>query len=315
MGSLAHVSRASWLAIVIVGCSSSSSSTTGGGNGSNATTAAQAVAQALCDRTQACAPALVQGLYGDVAACVTRATATLVPGIGAKGSAVTAAELNACAAALPSASCGDLLSNKLPDACTPPAGTLADGAACAADAQCVGKHCKVAAGKTCGTCAPRADAGGACVIATDCAAGLTCLNGTCAKPGVSGAACSATAPCRADFVCRGGTCAAPVAAGTACADGEGCDELHGIVCSVTSKKCVTVTYGGTNAGCGIVPAGLELCAGSGFCKGFKAPNYQGTCVAAAEEGAACDLTNGPYCVAGATCVDGKCALQDPAKCQ
>ncbi len=315
MGTLARISRASWLALVIVGCSSSSSVTPAGGNGSSATTAAQAVAQALCDRTQACAPALLQGLYGDVGTCVTRVTATFAPGLSAKGSAVTATELNACAAALPAASCGDLLSNRLPDACTPPAGTLADGAACGVDAQCATKHCKLAAGKTCGTCAARAEVAGTCVAATDCAAGLTCVNGVCAKAGTSGSACSATAPCRPDFVCRGGACAAPVTAGTACADGEGCDELHGVVCSVVSKKCVTVTYGATNAACGLVPSGLELCAGSGFCKGAKAPSYQGTCIAAAEDGAACDLTNGPYCGAGATCVDGKCALVDPAKCQ
>lgn len=313
MASLARASMASWFVLVIVGCSSSSSSPTG--SGSSTGNSAQAVAQALCDRTQACAPALLQGLYGDVANCVTRVTATFAPGLTAKGSAVTAAVLDACASALPAASCGDLLSNRLPDACTPPAGTLADGAACAVDAQCATKHCKIALGKTCGTCAARSEAAGACVVATDCAPGLTCISGACAKLGTSGSACSATAPCRPDFVCRGGACAAPVAAGATCADGEGCDELHGVVCSAASKKCVNVTYGGTNAACGLVPSGLEVCAASGYCKGVKAPSYQGTCVAAAEEGAACDLTNGPYCNAGAVCVDGKCAVIDPAKCQ
>ena len=303
-------------------CSSSSSSPPPAG--SDAGDAAQGVspqqaagdaASAFCARANACAPAVVTLSYGDVTACTSRLTALYLPVFGANGATLTAAQTEACAQALPSVSCADLLSHQTADACKPTGGTLTDGAACSADWQCKANHCKAPLGQVCGTCAARAQAGGPCGVVEDCDYGLTCANGSCAKFGASGDTCGATQPCRADLVCRSGKCAAPVGAGEACAQGDGCDDNHGIVCDVGTKKCVSLTFGGPNAACGAVSGGLEACSAGGFCKGLAAPAYQGTCQAAAADGAACDATKGPNCIAGAICVSGTCTPPDPAKCK
>jgi hypothetical protein len=45
-----------------------------------------------------------------------------------------------------------------------------------------------------------------------------------------------------------------------------------------------------------------------------APTYEGTCVAAAADGAACDPTNGPMCTDPAVCVNSVCEVPDPTMC-
>jgi hypothetical protein len=302
---------------LVLGCSSSTNgrAVAPDGGGSPSGNEVEASAKAICERTNACAPALITTLYGDVTACTARLAAGFTLGVGANGSTASPVATSACAQAIPGITCADLLSNQIATACRPVAGTLTDGAACAADGQCATAHCKIALGQTCGTCAKRGAASAECGLADDCEYGLTCAGGKCTSYGASGAACSANAPCRGDLVCRGGKCGTAAATGEACAEGDGCDELHGVICSVAKKKCVPVSYGGGNAACGIVPSGVELCASSGFCKGLEAPKYQGTCVAAAADGESCDLTNGPFCKPGAVCTSGKCVLPDPAKCR
>src|SRR5512140_339427 len=136
-------------------CSTSSSSGFSGGDGggdssSGGTTldkAANALAAAYCARTQACASAVVSIGYGDVATCTSVFAADVVRANKGTGVTETPDQINACATALAQLSCGDFLARKTAAACKVPAGTLADGAACSADAQCQGTRCKVAFGQ------------------------------------------------------------------------------------------------------------------------------------------------------------------------
>jgi len=51
-----------------------------------------------------------------------------------------------------------------------------------------------------------------------------------------------------------------------------------------------------------------VCGAAGLC-------VNGKCVAAAADGAACDATNGPPCMADAVCAGSKCVVPDPAACK
>jgi hypothetical protein len=307
------------LAVVVLGCSGSTSSIGGGSDSGAAVTTDQAatdVANAYCNRAQACAPAYITISFGDGATCTTRLKATLLPGMGATGSTETPAQYEACAASVPSATCDDLLARTLPAPCQPVPGTLAIGAACAVDGQCASTHCGLPANAACGTCVGLAGAGGACNVDDDCQDGMTCQSNACVAYGAENAMCDTTHPCLPDLGCKSGACTAPSPAGTACQSGAECDNLHGVFCNPVSMMCEAVSFAGANAACGLVNMQLVVCTGPGsLCTGETAPSYAGSCVPYAADGAACDATNGPLCNAGAVCVGGKCAVPDPSQCQ
>jgi hypothetical protein len=290
----------------------------GGAEGAGAISADQAAqdaASAYCNRTQACAPAYITDVFGDVPTCTARFKAVLLPVFASNGSSATPAHIEACAQAIPQMSCADLLGRNLPSACATLPGTLADGAPCAADPQCQGTRCKVPANAVCGTCTEPAAAGAACGVDSDCQPAMACVNGTCIAYGNQDALCDSSHPCRPDLACASGSCTAPRPAGVACQMSDECDILHGVFCNPLSSKCESVSFTGTNAACGIVNQGVVLCAGPGSqCAGVVAPSYQGTCSAPAADGAACDATNGPFCKPGAACASGMCQVPDPALC-
>lgn len=290
----------------------------GGSDAASSVTAAQAsadAATAFCARIQSCAPAYLSIGYGDVATCNTRFAKSILPSIGANGSAATPAMLETCAKAIANASCGDLLSRNLPAECRKP-GTLADGSACATDDQCLNMRCKVAPNAVCGTCGSHAAAGASCAVDEDCDFGAKCVNGTCAAYGKQGDPCSATRPCRADLACRSGSCAAPAATGDACTAFEECDVLHGVGCNPVTKKCEAFSFAQPGNACGFVSSQIVVCQGpGGDCVGATQQNPKGTCKAPAADGAACDNTNGPLCASPAVCMGGICTLPDPAACK
>ena len=314
----------------VAACSSSSSpaKTTTGDGGSDAATVtidkvATDAAQAYCARLQACAPSVLQAFYGDVATCAVAFSGDVVRGYHGTGVTQTPDQVAACAAAIPQATCADLLSRKTPAACKPAAGTLADGAACAADVQCQGSRCKVALGQTCGVCGAPGAAGTACGIDNDCGDGLACVANKCTAYGDEKATCDATHPCRLDLACNAGACGAPNPVGTACTAADGCNAAMGIVCNPQSKKCDTLASGGPNAPCGFVGGHIAQCTSGSLCVAINTTTYQGTCSKAAAVGAACDTAAGPTCAPGAICacasnVDGGCAgtckQRDPAAC-
>jgi hypothetical protein len=321
------MARRAAILLMFLGCSNSSGSgfgTDAGGNGPTFEETAGELAKAYCDRGQACAPAALRVADGDVATCQTRFVAAIVPTLGASGAVVTPAQLRACAQALPGVSCADFLARKSAPECKLPAGTLADGAPCAADMQCAGTRCRIAVNHACGTCGSHAGAGGPCAVDDDCDPGLGCVNAVCTSFGSENDACDATHPCRPGLGCVSGKCGAPSAIGAACASSAECDGTHGVFCGAVSKQCDAVTFDSPNQACGIVQQHLALCAGpGGYCAGLSSSKIQGTCLAPAADGAACDAVNGPLCNAGAVCVcsgsdagcAGTCSLPSPSACR
>lgn len=306
----------------VLGCSGSTAdvggSADGGADSASAVSADQAAtdaANALCARYDACAPLYMEA-FGGKTTCATRMKGTASAILSAPGTSTTPATLEACAQAIAGATCADVLGRSLPDVCRAKPGALADGAACGDDGQCKGTRCKIPANGTCGTCGAPSAVGGACAVDDDCAPGLACTNQACAKYRAEGEVCDAARPCRPDLACSGGACVARKAVGDACtSDPDICDNLHGAFCNATSGKCEAVTF--TPSGtCGLVASHLVACSGAGAtCRGIAPPMYQGTCVAGAADGTACDEANGPKCQAPAVCSGGTCKLVDPAACK
>jgi hypothetical protein len=281
-----------------------------------ADTACEQFSDALCKRIQECAPIFIQYSYGDVATCSARSKLSCVPTVNAPGSALSGAQIAACANALPTPSCDDLLARAIPDDCRARPGNFADGQACADDNQCTNKKCKKKKDASCGVCSSPVAAGGACDVDDNCDYGLLCAkNGVCVSPGAGGAICDANHVCRASFICRGGTCVQAPAEGTACnPSAQDCSFAKGDFCDPTAQVCKPLGMVQGGQACGIVSQALALCAASGTCK-VPAGLAQGTCVGASADGQPCDATNGPACTPPATCDSGACKIPDPAACK
>jgi hypothetical protein len=120
--------------------------------------------------------------------------------------------------------------------------------------------------------------------------------------GKTGEACTVSAQCALDFFCEAGavcpgSCAPKRKATEACTKDEQCSS--GLSC-LTGKCAAKIGKGGACGG-GVECVGGLLCIGKDDDAGKK-----GTCgdvseAFAAPLGAACDVANGPYCVAGAAC--------------
>ncbi|MEO8877288.1 MAG: hypothetical protein ABI461_16965 [Polyangiaceae bacterium] len=297
-------------ASLVVACSSSSS-----GSSVSADTAENDLAKAFCAHYQSCASLFVQLTYGDSATCEARFKLSIAPSLTATGTGATPGQYETCSADIASASCADLLGRNLPKSCQTVAGTLADGAACGVDAQCKDKLCRKATDQDCGVCSSVAAAGGACVADGDCDIGLTCTNKVCTAYGAAGSTCDDTHTCNATLTCNNGTCAAPGEAGAACPalGTAGCDLLKGFFCNAT-KVCAQIGTAKAGQPCGLVSSVYTICTGGGLCKGNTGIT-PGTCEATAADGAACDDTNGPPCLAPATCTNGACKITDPSTCK
>jgi hypothetical protein len=295
---------------LVVACSSSSSSSV------SADQAESDVSAAFCNRFNSCAPLFIQVAYGDVPTCQTRFKLSVAPTLTATGTGATASQYETCAGAFPSISCDDLLERNYPTSCQTAAGTLADGAACGESAQCKDQLCRTGAGQTCGACSSLGAAGAACVQDGDCAYGLACNSLVCGAYSAAGATCDATThPCDPALTCKNGSCATPGAAGAACAGlgQSGCDTLNGLYCNASSV-CAAVTVATAGQPCGLLAGGgYGVCGGGGLCKGSSGTT-PGSCEAPAADGAACDATNGPPCLAPAVCDGSVCKITDPGTC-
>jgi hypothetical protein len=283
-------------------------------------------ASAFCTRVNTCVPALTSLQWGDVATCTSKYKNVLLGTLHATGTSATAASLEACAQAIPAASCDDVLGRNLPDACKAKSGSLMDGQACGDNSQCMGKMCNIAPGKICGACSSPAAAGGACQSNDDCDYGLECGGGAamkvCTARVAAGQACDAMHPCLSTLACKAGTCGTPDPAGTPCAAGKDtCDTAHGVFCDPITSACVQVTFAKPGGTCGIISSGIVLCESGGTdintsCGGFKYPaTPTGTCVAPAADGMSCNDATGPSCVPPSLCVNGACQVKDPSSCR
>jgi len=303
------------------GGSSSGSSGDDGG----ATTAAQACtdrATAYCARLQSCAPGRLQQDFGDLGTCQTRTAASCNAVLAIPGNGNTPAKVEACVQAYPGWACTDFLNTEnIPTACVQATGAAATGAPCGAAGQCQSGFCSIAPGSLCGTCAAAPQAGDSCAQLTSCGQTLLCTTDTqtCVAWAAQGGACGKGAPCGAGLSCVGsnatqgvqGTCQTAVAQSGATCDptqqtGPGCDRNQGLTCNTQSKQCATLSYNAGGGPCGTndVNAQTALCADNGVCTGATGSTTPGTCTAAAADGSACDLQNGPGCLQNSRCVAG-----------
>jgi len=296
------------------GCSSSSSS--------SPDQSASDVATALCNKIDSCAHFYVELAYGSASTCASRLQGEVKDSLNANGTGATPATLEACAAALPGATCDQVLGAGTPAACKPQVGTLADGTACGDNSQCKSTYCKKPANSTCGVCGEKAQIGGPCNVAQDCPDGSTCpvgLNSVCVNYAAAGANCNGNQPCLPTLVCKNGTCATPDQAGQMCVPmlgGAGsCSAATGYFCNPTNSTCQTAALAAAGATCGydIAANSFTLCSAAGSCN-VPAGRTTGTCAAAAADGASCNPVGGPPCTPPAVCNNGLCTLPTPSTC-
>jgi hypothetical protein len=112
-----------------------------------------------------------------------------------------------------------------------------------------------------------------------------------------------------------GNCTPAGGAGAACdpqeKDKPGCDLAHGYFCHPITKVCQDMELVQAGDPCGVVLSGYALCTQSSFCKLIATT---GTCLAPAQEGKACNNTDGPLCVPPAKCENGVCTTPQLAAC-
>ena len=281
--------------------------------------ACAAFARAECTQVSACTPFNLTLTYGDEATCEQRAVLACMPAVGAAGSTLSATQVEQCAQAVKAESCEQFLDNNQPSACTY-TGSLALGATCGTDSQCVTGYCRLGLPGACGTCATRAQAGQgwtdggrpSCLSDADCVATLVCAMGVCVGPAPAGAACSLQQPCQRTLGCIAGKCAPPVPVGGACTTPTDCDGAHGAACNTNTRTCVAIATVTTGQVCGIVNGGLTDCIGGATCGNVSA-TLQGTCHQPAADNAPCGPDIG--CMAPAVCApNARCTLPSPAAC-
>lgn len=304
----------------LFGCSSSSSSSPGGG-GTTVQQACTDISAAFCAKFNSCAPLYISLSYPDIATCQTRVINGCTSFPTANGSKLTADQIEACAKAVQAASCSTIIDGgvgSLPECNV--SGTLDNGKPCAGNYQCSSGFCPVDSKTQCGTCAAQTNVGDACVD-TSCSAGQTCVTsstdkvGKCQKPAAAGADC--TGSCVYGTSCVSGKCTAYLKDGDACdaTNGPTCDLANGYVCKVvsgtTAGKCGKITLPKTGEACDV--STYWICGGSARCS--VTGSGSGTCQAPAADGASCDATKGPDCMAPASCVSGVCKLTDVNSCK
>ena len=294
-----------------------------GGTGPDAEQACVAFATQYCGRLDACAPTLVKIYYKDAQDCIERLAGPCVKALAIPDTSKSPEWTAACASAMEATSCEDLLVRRIPAACVPAGGPRAVGAVCGEDGQCDTSYCQYHYNVGCGTCRARAGEGQDCASDDDCALGLGCAKSLkCAAFGEVDEPCDSTLPCRPGLSCVGasasvkGSCRMPAGPGAPCDAAEqtlpNCDLLHGYFCNIISHLCQELTFAEGGDPCGVVGSGYAICTASSVCK--LTSQYSGNCMAAAADGEACNVTNGPACKPLAQCLNGVCMDPEPKLC-
>jgi hypothetical protein len=291
----------------------------GGAAGAGTSTDANAACASFdvyCQRLNDCVPLLVTLAYGDVPGCTARFRIACVDAFKAPDTGMTAASISTCAAALPGATCEDIIYRNIP-ACQPK-GKRANGAACGANGQCMSGYCAQGTG-ACGVCATLVAAGGSCLSGDDCQATLECgADGHCVTPGIAGALCDDNHPCRYGYYCTGtGSCATvKTTAGAGCVETGSCDILKGVFCNGTVCAKIMTAQGGEP--CGVVNMTSVAACFAGECaSGTDVNTTEGTCALLAGDGEPCGPAATPPvdCESPSRCINGRCALPSSSSCQ
>ncbi len=263
--------------------------------------------RSVCANFQRCAPFILESSWGDVDLCARRVRVLCLNRFTGEGSRTTAADVAACAKDALTSSCVDFLEGVEPASCRQHPGDRENGKPCGTNAQCQTFGCGHAGDADCGVCRPLGAENDDCSDKR-CAQGLTCVLSKCTKLGRAGEACKSSNDCAGDLVCNGTQCVAPLAAGATCDPSRDlCGSLSGLTCDGASKRCVRFKIAASGSPCGVLAGGITYCAPTTTCIG-------GSCVPVASDGAACDATAGPECLAPADCVSGKCKAPSSAAC-
>jgi hypothetical protein len=312
-------------AVGAIACSSNVSPETGQG-GVTQEQACDQFSTAFCDVYQKCLPLFVTAGFGDTTTCVTRTKKGCPAAFNAPNTSATPTSVASCASSVKGLSCEQIFAST-PAACVPQPGGLADGASCSDDAQCKSTWCAKTDDTFCGKCTALSTAGGACVkltatdgktIETQCSRGFSCTMDKCVVPVVSGGTCSDATSCSIGLTCFGGKCVLAGKVGAKC-DPEGktdptCDFLQGAVCNPATKVCQEIAKANAGQPCGLISGEYKICTAAAKCV-VPTGMMQGTCLAPAIDGAACDVEKGPDCLPPAKCITGVCKLPDPALCK
>jgi hypothetical protein len=272
----------------------------------------------LCERIDACAPTLLQLIWGDLPTGTERLLVSCRNDLGAPGTGATPATFATCADALSRATCAELFENRVVGC--EARGQVEPGRVCGTDGQCATGLCRRGAAGLCGICAVKSGAGGPCRKDKneDCERGLVCSPAErCAAPVARGGACDGERPCGFGLFCgRGGTCLdSAKSAGAPCTGEEGsCDFGRGLFCN-GARVCQVVRVARAGESCGLFANPLTICSGGPFEQTCR-PRGLGTCVAPAREGEVCGAgAMDRDCLPPAACVDGVCALPSAASCR
>jgi hypothetical protein len=282
-------------------------------------------ANARCALQASCSTDGIQRIYGDLATCVVRVTASCEAALAAPGTGATPALAEACAQALPAVPCLNFETEALPTACLPPAGALAAGSPCAFSGQCQSSFCNASGTSACGVCAAKTVAGDSCAT-TGCSVGLFCDPSTtqCQPLGIAGTSCDAGHLCAPALYCdlTSNKCAASAAASATCdparTTAPWCDTTQELYCDSGTSMCTAANPGTT---CSTFANGAEAlatepvhCSAGAACIPTGTNPGPGTCVLPAADGAACDPAAGPPCLEPAKCDQGTCVVPGTQTC-
>jgi hypothetical protein len=261
-----------------------------------------------------------------MATCSAVAKTSCLGSLQATKTAATPDIYMKCSQDINTAACSDVLAHKTPASCHPQGGTVGNGMACGDDWQCASGHCAIPDNATCGVCADLAGGGGSCPNHTDdeCEFGLVCADSLlCVAPGGAGVSCDTGHPCINPLVCVGATMTAPGVCGmggmpgAACTSDQGCSVVQGLWCTRdTNRTCAAIAAADPGGRCGFLGVSeFALCKGGGGGGGCNVATggVMGTCPKLGMPGEACSST--APCKAGAKCVNGLCAVRDPAACR
>ena len=333
-----------WLApLAFAAVSGGCNSSTTQGAGLTSDKACSDFATAQCNKLEQCEKNGIAARYGDTVTCLSRQKLSCMNGIEAPGTGNTPTTLEACVAALlPDAAvaydCADYINSNPPVACQAQTGTLANGQACAFNAQCKTAFCAIVKGSNCGLCAEPPKAGDPCSSVTNCGYALVCSGETqlCMKWGASGDSCAKGAgTCAYGLGCAvaanqtTGTCQPWAKLGAACGTKATppllCDNSEGLAC--VKGLCIVASEVHPGQPCGnltttAADAGtFALCSAASTCNSPDA-GVTGTCAGPAADNQSCDTVADVGCMIPARCVGtatdagvtGTCQLPTGAAC-
>lgn len=283
--------------------------------------ACESLANASCSREARCRDNAFRLDYASPEDCVKEKSAACRARLRAPGSSYRDTNARACAAALETASCEDVVLGKVPGACRPPPGRYPARAACADDAQCESTVCLFEDQFPCGTCSEKKAAGALqrCSSPAQCPEGEAChdgmddrvmKNGVCRSIVGEGELCQ-NAFCAAGLWCQSGVCVRTRGEGQSCGLEGPCDPAKGLACDVLgTRKCFAPTAKFKRD---------EACDSTGLCEvGFyctRLPRVGSVCVALPGKDEACTT----LCAAPARCAgtgaNRRCVIETPESCR